>query len=432
MDALALDDMLQRGETRNVEIKGACSFEGDMRAHLAHSIGCLANTPDGGTIIIGVENGTWSVQGLTQKQLETFDTTKIANYLKARFAPMPRFTVERIAHPDGTVLLLQVPEFDDVPIVTIKQIAQSDGKVYARESDLLIRSESRECRRISSPEEMRDLLSRALARRQETLLAQIRAIMTGAAPTLPETPPEDLFADALPAWESTLSTWSKQRPQCAWWEVNILPVPALPKPVEANRMVELVSNAAVHLRGWYYPTYGVMNQDFAYTQSYAHLAYESKRESERWQVSYEGAFGSAHVMRIEMLTDLDSHRHPPPPDRLIDYIDICWSLTEFFRFATSFAEGLGCEALWMRVGLHNVKGRVLGAIDPRYGFLDAGGTSSMASVVQSRIFPAVELASAWRETALDWTKQILTVFQWPEASRERLAAHQERLIERRL
>src|SRR5689334_12851835 len=65
MDPNALDAMLSQGETRNVEIKGACAFQGDMQAHLAATIGCMANTPGGGTIVIGAENTTWTVQGLS-------------------------------------------------------------------------------------------------------------------------------------------------------------------------------------------------------------------------------------------------------------------------------------------------------------------------------------------------------------------------------
>ncbi len=58
MDPSALDAILSQGETRNVEIKGTCAFQDDIRAHLAASIGCMANTPGGGTIVIGVENTT--------------------------------------------------------------------------------------------------------------------------------------------------------------------------------------------------------------------------------------------------------------------------------------------------------------------------------------------------------------------------------------
>lgn len=430
MDPSTLDAVLSQGETRNVEIKGACGFQSDMRSHLSTSICAMANTPNGGTIVIGVENTTWAVQGLTAEQIASFDITKIAKYLKERLAPLPRLTVEQVAHPRGNVLLIQVPEFEEAPIVVTKQIADSKQKVYANEGDVLIRSRTCECRRIASADEMRDLLSRALMRRSELLLTEIRAIMTGVAPTQPATPPEDLFAAALPDWPVALDAWGEQRPQSAWWEVNLLPIPPLAAPLEPQRMIDLISTSAVHWRGWNYPTYGVHDQDFAYAQYYARFAYEAKRFSERWQASYTGAFGSAHIVHGDMIPQDSDFRHPPAPERLIDYIGIVWSVTEFFRFATSLAEGLGCEALWTRIALHNITGRQLGVFDPSYALWGAGA-SSMRDVVQGHVLARTELVSAWRELALDWTKQILTVFQWPDANRGGLAGLQTRLIERR-
>ena len=432
MDVPALSDLIRRGETRNVEIKSACGFEGDMRAHLANSIGCLVNTPGGGTIMLGVENNTGVVKGLTREQLASFDPTKIANYLKSRLTPTPRFTTEQISHPDGVILLLQIPEFDDVPVMVVKQIEDSARNVYAREGDLLIRSETRECRRINSADEMRELIGRALSRRQETLLTQIRAIMQGATIPQPLFLPEEAFATALPEWDTTLAAWKKQRPKCAWWEVNLLPVPIALKPLEPAQLVEFIRQHAVKWSGWYYPTYGVKDQQVAFTQHYVQFAYESKRDSERWQAAYDGSFGSAHIVRGDTLAESDPQTFPPIRDHIIDYVDICHSLTEFFRFATSLAEGLACEALWVKITLHNVKGRPLGALDSQYDFLGPRDVASIADVAQAQTFSAVDLASAWRERALDWTKTILTVFQWPEASREKLAAHQERLIKRRV
>ena len=96
MDASELDVILQRGEVRNIEIKGACAFEHDMRPHLAVSIGAMANTPAGATVVIGVENTTWTVQGLSDKQVASFDATMISQYLKARLNPLPRVIVERV------------------------------------------------------------------------------------------------------------------------------------------------------------------------------------------------------------------------------------------------------------------------------------------------------------------------------------------------
>jgi len=430
MDSNALDAMLSQGETRNVEIKGPCGFQDDMQAHLAATIGCMANTPGGGTIAIGAENTTWTVQGLSVSQIASFDPTKIMHYLKGRFAPLPRLTVAPVAHSGGNVLLIQVPEFEDVPILVTKQIA-SKTKVYANEGDILIRSETRECRRINSAHEMRELLSRALRRRSELLLTEMRAIMTGVAPTPPATPPEELFVAALPDWPAALDAWGGQRPHCAWWEVNLLPIPPLVRPLGAKPLLELIKTSAVRWRGWYYPTSGVHDEELVYLQDYLRFAYDADRFSERWQASYSGAFASAHVVHGDMVPQDAVFPHLPAPERVVSYHDIVYGMTEFFRFATSYAEGLGCEALWVCIALRNIDGRQLGSFDPSLPLWGVG-TSSMRDVVQMHVWTRTELVSAWRELALDWITRILTVFQWPDADRSVLAERQARLIERRL
>ncbi len=403
-----------------------------MRAHLAATIGCMANTPGGGTIVIGAENTTWVVQGLTTAQIASFDITKIMHYLKGRLAPLPRPNVEMVHHPRGDVLLIQVPEFEDVPILVTKQIADSQPKpkVYANEGDLLIRSETRECRRINSADEMRDLISRALRRRGELLLTDVRAIMTGVAPTPPATAPEELFAAALPDWPAALDAWKKQ-PHCAWWEVNLLPIPPLARPLEPGPLLELIKTSAVRWRGWKYPTFGVRDEDFAHELHFMRFAYDGDRFSERWQAGDSGAFASAQVLYGDMLPQDALFPHPPAQERVVSYHDIVYGMTEFFRFATSFAEGLGCEALWVRIALRNIDGRQLGSFDPSLPLWGVG-TSSMRDVVQTHTWTRTELASTWRELELDWILRILTVFQWPDADRSVLAGRQTRLIERRL
>jgi hypothetical protein len=301
--------------------------------------------------------------------------------------------------------------------------------VYANEGDILIRSETRECRRINSADELRELLSRALRRRSELLLTEIRAIMTGVAPTPPATPPEDLFAAALPDWPAALDEWGKQRPHCAWWEINLLPIPPLVRPLDPKPLLELISTSAVRWQGWYYPTY-MRAPGEVYTQHDVRFAYEADRFSERWHASYTGAFASAHVVRGDMIPQDKVFPYPPAPERVVAHFDIVYSLTEFFRFATSFAEGLGCEALWVRIALRNIAGRRLGSFDPSNPLWGVG-TSSMREVVQEHTWTRTELVSAWRELALDWITRILILFQWPDADRSVLAGHQTRLIERR-
>src|SRR5262245_9785836 len=88
MDANELNELLKHGETQNVEIKGACAFLDDMRPHLAKSIEALANAPGGGTLVIGVENTSWTVQALrsSRRQVSTLRSSQtISRNVSPRF-----------------------------------------------------------------------------------------------------------------------------------------------------------------------------------------------------------------------------------------------------------------------------------------------------------------------------------------------------------
>jgi hypothetical protein len=78
-------------------------------------------------------------------------------------------------------------------------------------------------------------------------------------------------------------------------------------------------------------------------------------------------------------------------------------------FAASYAEGLAAEGVWLSVALHRTLHRPLGMFDQRSLFWHSG-RSAMDDIVQAGSFGRAELAAGWRDVALDWTVEVLTVF----------------------
>lgn len=255
LDDAEFERLLQRGETRQVEMKGAESFAGDFRSHLTASIAAMVNIPDGGTIVVGVDTtATPRVIGLSPEQIASFDPTRIAQYIGERLDPLPRFHVEHFSHADGQVLLIQVTEFEHVPIVVKRQI-ESAHRMFAREGDILIRSNSCECRRVKSAEELRELLGRALTKQTEHLLTQIRLIMLGSPPETPEKPPSALHQELLPQWATRKLALAERLAGRAWWELQLLPLPPCVQPLDAKIAANIIDTSAVRWRGWYLPTF---------------------------------------------------------------------------------------------------------------------------------------------------------------------------------
>lgn len=433
MDTITFENLLAQGEVQNVEFKGNERFDGDFRAHLAAAIIAFANTSGGGTIVIGIEKDSQRVTGVSPENLRTFDPTDISKYLRERASTLPLFRVERYQHAAGIVLLIQVQEFDEVPIIVTKQIANSK-KAYAQVGDILIRTRSSECRRISSVDEMQDLLTRAVMKRSEQLLGQIRIILSGEKPVIPERSPQEQFNELLPNWKEKVDTLASEIGAAARWEIQLLPIPLLTPVINLQSIPELVRRSAVRWRGWRFP------QDFErlnfgkYYLDYAEVDIKISNtfgfpHNEFWQMSNRGAFGAASGMWQELVQQQAQFNYPPPPNRLISAKDVCWTITEYFRFVTTIAETLDYGSLWLRIALCNVNLRLLGDYDNPWFGLELK-QSYLPTIELMGIFSQAELVSSWRTLAQDWAARMYTAFQFADVSKDHLASLQQDLMSR--
>ena len=94
-------------ETRNLDLKGPMPRPAKTtkaRYDIVCDILAFTNTPDGGTLLIGVERTTHVVVGLTPGEVKSWDTTKVAQGC-AIFGPPP---VVEVSYPeiDGKQLVM--------------------------------------------------------------------------------------------------------------------------------------------------------------------------------------------------------------------------------------------------------------------------------------------------------------------------------------
>lgn len=174
-------ELINKGETPNIELKGPMAFEGDHRVELTKDIIAMANTRDGGAIIIGVtDRPSRIIQGLTSAQLNSFDPTKICNFIKNKASPVPKIHAFQVIMPEGvTLLVLEVPEFDDQPIVCTNVGQTSANHLVFKEGDLLSRTIGSESAPIKGERELRHLLGIAIRKKRDGLLKDIADIMKG-------------------------------------------------------------------------------------------------------------------------------------------------------------------------------------------------------------------------------------------------------------
>lgn len=426
MNAAEVTDRLRREEDRNFDFKGPGEFSGEFRAGLTVDIGAMANTSGGGTLIIGVRkvNGVWTPEGVSTEQLVSFDKTPVMQFIKNFLDPPPHFEIETVKVEGKKVIALAVMEFEDVPIV-VKKTIQHDDKLFAREGDLLIRSEAAESRPVQSADEFRQLLGRAISRKSEALLADIRAVVTGAGPRRLEETPNEIFEAQLPSWPGEVAAFDDRFNRYARWEVRILPLP-LSGPLDPKLLPMILRSASVSYRGWDFPHIDRL----LFGLGHVEMRTDSQEFKEVGLFGERGSFGFSTVIWSELTGKQKGFEHPEPPDRILEAIGALWSITEFFRFALNLAETLKSENIWLSVRLKGIRRRSLGSFDPRRR-LSGDRQSRIEEVPLAELFAVADLKSAWKEKARDWAKRIFTVFQWPEADDAMLSKDQDQLIERR-
>src|SRR6266511_5642826 len=112
MEEVVRELIAQGAETRTLDYKGPVSWKGSKadRAELIRDLMCLANTPSGGFILIGISQGSggWVPEGVTAEQAATFDPTAIGDMAGNFCSVKPAFRVHPVPIEDKLYVLIAV------------------------------------------------------------------------------------------------------------------------------------------------------------------------------------------------------------------------------------------------------------------------------------------------------------------------------------
>lgn len=169
-------------ENRNLDYKGAFSWEmvsNDAKCEIAKDILAFSNTRDGGVILIGVNDKSGTLEGLTEEQYASFDQTKFNSFVHRYTDPRHTSNIHRIVVDQKRVIAIDVPEFADVPILCARDANSSvkPNRLILRRAALYMRTDKATSEPIEDADAMRELLNRGLMRRQDDLLRAIKQIV---------------------------------------------------------------------------------------------------------------------------------------------------------------------------------------------------------------------------------------------------------------
>lgn len=124
-------------EQHYVEFKGpGLKTDKQLLTKVIRAMIGMANRRDGGLVIIGVNEveGRLDVVGLNAGELATWKHDHLADSVYAYSDPTISFDTGPLAHDGATVLVIEVHQFDDVPVLCKKSYGDvlSEGALYIR------------------------------------------------------------------------------------------------------------------------------------------------------------------------------------------------------------------------------------------------------------------------------------------------------------
>lgn len=161
-----LEELLEGAEeTDALEFKQAMNWDDG----LVKDILAMANIEDGGRIVVGIDDGTFARQGLSDPELDSFNIDRIKDVVGGFADPFVEFAISKIQDKRGLMfVVIAVAPFGYTPV-----ICKKDGgrRNELRKGEIYFRSKTRRpcSERISNSSEMRELLDRATVLRMRRL-----------------------------------------------------------------------------------------------------------------------------------------------------------------------------------------------------------------------------------------------------------------------
>jgi hypothetical protein len=172
-------------ENNHIDAKAPLQWDGASKsAELAKDIAAFCNSRDGGVIVIGrreVSAGQFDYSGLSTAEAQSFDTTKVANWVNSRFSPPIPLTCHRVERAGKLFVAITIQEFPDIPVMCVKSFQDpSDPKrPILREGAIYIRNHNAESKPLQTVEEWRALIGLATRKQGDELLSRFSALLAG-------------------------------------------------------------------------------------------------------------------------------------------------------------------------------------------------------------------------------------------------------------
>jgi hypothetical protein len=419
-------------ENCNLDYKGAFSWEkasNDEKCEITKDLLSFSNTRDGGVILIGVNDKSGALEGLTEEQYASFDQTKFNNFVQKYTDPRHTANVHRIVIDEKRVVVIDIPEFADVPILCARDANSSvnPSRLILRRAALYMRTEKATSELIEDADAMRELLNRGLLRRQDELLRAIKQIVLPNQTTTTFEPGAEFKAEVEDAERYFSELDDGAFSQLPRWTVQLQPEMYLANRISSSSQLQrLVLDSAISLRGWTFPIVGrvtgaVWTNFDGGSQSYFN---GRGQRPEALRVYKSGLLVWSSGMGEDTW-------HGLAGQNVISFVALIYSVTEWVLFAKRFFETILSvdERVHSTVRASEIKGRRLVSADPLAELhgdyrIEVSGFEIQETVGVS------ELRADPEAVARRSIRRIYELFNWNDPDEKMLQSWQQKLIQR--
>ena len=433
--SLSEDDTRQllkrKTESKNLDYKERLNWDNslkDEKLKIVKDILAMANTQDGGRIVFGVRDSDFEFIGMSENDFKSFDQTKANDFLHKYTDPKHSCQVYKQTIDDEYVIVIDVPEFEEVPIIC-KEDANSSVAPHEqilKKGQIYIRTDKGTSEAVSSPQEMRELLGRALTKKGDELLRSIEHLIKGKPAKTSDEAREKYNEEIKGANKFLSENIGPELKNRGYWEIYAYPTEYDPNRISDQKEIkELIQRSEVLLTGW----------DFPHTDHQNASNFTKGRQSytiwDRFREGYRAYKSGLFICKKVFWEDVQGYKSDDDKP-VLSYVYSIWLITEFFLFFKRYYEEIAPESdLYVKIILNRTKDRKLVSLK-RGSLFHIFRFSCFAhddSVPIEELIKVVDLRASFKEIANRVIRKIFVVFNWEDVSEKVIEQWQTKLLE---
>jgi hypothetical protein len=424
-------------ESKNHDFKEKCywnSEDQDTRFKIVKDILAMANTQDGGKIIIGVEDNSFNLIGMSKDDFESFDQTKVNQLLENYSDPKSYVQVYKFHDIDGKrIVMVDIPEFKEMPIICAKDADSSKdgGKKILRKGAIYLRTESAESKEIDSSEDMREFLMRAIRRKSDDLLRNIEILLSGKSFGSNVESSSVFNEQILDAEKYFNDKFPGMFANNLYWEMISFPLnPNTINKLDFPEQKILLEESQVNIRSWNFPYIPVRsNSDEQFSNfNFGVQSYSDDGEFKEIYRFYQNGLFVLKVFPVEG-KDVKTEENR----RKINFFSVIWSLMEFFIFLSRFYRNCKSDdRISIEIKLNNCKDVQLISFYPRRIINPNLFYNENIIIAFQNCLNYLDVRLNHMKLAADAIKRVFNLFSWNSISIEEIFQLQDELINKRL